>query len=130
MNTLPVQQHLFTTVTFTTDPVTKSVAVNIPFLVKRVVINFAYTFKSDIGVAFLVTSDMVYGDTVGLLNNFGYSDGTFIYNTQTLSADNNFTYIYREPKVLNGNYNFTFDNILVSSITSGTVLIHCEFYNT
>jgi len=124
------QQHTFNSVSVTSSS-TKSVQIDVGFLVKRVKINFAYSFISDLGVCMSVTSNMVYNDTVGVLNKYALTSAApAIYNSDVLSNDNCFTYIFREPKKISGSYDFTFtlfDNYTTTTIASGNVIIHCEF---
>lgn len=124
------QQHTFNYVAVTGNS-TKSIQLDVSFLVKRVKINFAYSFVSDLGVCMGVTSNLVYGDTVGVLNKYALTSAApAIYNSDVLSTDNCFTYIYREPKKISGGYDFTFSlfsNYTATTIASGSVLIHCEF---
>lgn len=97
-------------------------------MVKRVKFNFSYYFKSDINVNFLVTSDLVYNDVVGNLNKFAiYSAVPQAYTIGTLTSDTIIEYVFKEPRQVNGTYNFKFTEQNGATIVSGTVLLHCEF---
>jgi len=121
------QRHTYDSFTLTATG-TKQVSLIIPFMVKRVKFNFSYYFKSDINVNFLVTSDLVYNDVVGNLNKFAiYSAVPQAYTIGTLTSDTIIEYVFKEPRQVNGTYNFKFTEQNGATIVSGTVLLHCEF---
>lgn len=98
------------------------------FPVKQVRINFAYRFKANNDVIFVVSSNIVDYEVVGVLNKYSYYSGIDTYTADGLSNDNQISFIFKEPRILTGAYDFVFKQKIAGvTISAGYVLVHLEF---
>jgi hypothetical protein len=98
------------------------------FPVKKIKFNFSYAIKSVTVPIYIITSDIVNNDIVGVQNNYAFTDAAGnLWYVDPFKQDGVFEYIFRDPVMLNGNINLTFINQGVASQTiTNTVVAHVE----
>lgn len=124
----PIQQkHLFQQYSILSDS-TVSFNVFCGFPVKEARFNFAYEMISpDNNIMIVVSSDLVNGETVGVLNKFSQIDGNIDWVIrQDLSETTVFSHIFKDPIMVPNSITLTFRNLTNATITTGTVLAHLE----
>jgi len=114
------QQHVFSNLTVGTALITKmSVNAFVPFMVKKIRFDFAYTSTATVLGNYVVSSDIVNNEAVGTMNRFSYyTAGAPAKYTivDGFSDDKMFDYVFRDPISANGGIVFTFNNLATTSV--------------
>jgi len=123
------QQYIYARpVLGTNDDIDLSVDANVSFPVKKINFNFAYVINSTNNVYYTITSNMVNNDIVGIMSNFSHSDATpSNWAIDGFKEQNVFSYIFTEPRTINGSYIFSFNNQYTGLLISSRVVLRMEF---
>lgn len=133
MNEVKKQHHIykvFTAAENTEVKNSRNVYMNafVPFSVKKVKINFTYSFSSDFITNIIITSDTFDNDAIGTLSKFSYDDGVGnLWFSDNFRNDNSFTFIFDSPKVINNSIKLSFTQLIPATIGACNIIAHMEF---